>query len=276
MKNFLLLFIVSTFLYTSYGQSGNGFPHLQKQGTATQLVVHGKPFLILGGELGNSTASNLDYLKPYWENLKKLNLNTILAPVYWELMEPAEGKFDFSLIDGLIKDARENNIKLVLLWFGSWKNSMSCYAPEWVKKDIERFPRALDINGMGKEILTSFSSNNLEADKKAFVMLMKHLKEIDSDNNTVIMVQVENEIGMIPDARDYYGKANEAFKSEVPAELTGYLKEHKENLIPEFLDYWKGNGYETSGTWEEIFGKSLKTDEVFMAWQYSKYVEEIT
>ncbi|MFO7445671.1 MAG: DUF5597 domain-containing protein, partial [Ignavibacteriaceae bacterium] len=165
---------------------------------------------------------------------------------------------------------------LVLLWFGSWKNSMSCYAPEWVKKDIEKFPRALDINSMGKEILTTFSSNNLEADKKAFVMLMKHLKEIDSDDNTVIMVQVENEIGMIPDARDYYGKANEAFKSDVPAELTGYLKEHKENLIPEFLDYWKGNGYKTSGTWEEIFGKSLKTDEVFMAWQYSKYVEEIT
>ena len=103
-------------------------PHLRKQGTATQLVVDGKPFLIRGGELGNSSASNVDYLAPHWETFQALHLNTIVAPVYWDLMEPAEGRFDFALVDGLISQARAHDMRLVLLWFGSWKNSMSCYA----------------------------------------------------------------------------------------------------------------------------------------------------
>jgi len=94
-------------------------PHLRTQGTATQLIVDGEPFLILGGELGNSSASELDYLKPYWKTLKAMHLNTVLAPVSWELIEPVEGRFDFSLVDGLIRDAREAGLRLVLLWFGS-------------------------------------------------------------------------------------------------------------------------------------------------------------
>lgn len=132
-------------------------PHLRKQGTATQLVVDGKPFLVLGGELGNSTASSLEYMRPLWPKLAALKLNTVIVPIYWELIEPAEGKFDFSLVDGLLQAARQHQLRLVPLWFGSWKNSMSCYAPAWVKTSQQRFPRARDRAGRGMEILSPFS-----------------------------------------------------------------------------------------------------------------------
>jgi beta-galactosidase GanA len=121
---------------------GSEIPHLRKQGTATQLIVDGELFLMLGGELGNSSSSSLEYMKPIWPKLVEMHLNTVLVPVYWELIEPEEGKFNFTLVDGLIKDARRYNLRLVLLWFASWKNSMSCYAPAWVKTNQQRFSRA--------------------------------------------------------------------------------------------------------------------------------------
>jgi len=250
--------------------------HLKKQGSATQLIVHGKPFLMLGGELGNSTASSLEYLRPHWEKFRAMGINTILAPVYWELVEPQEGKFDFSLVDELISDARRHDIKLVLLWFGTWKNSMSCYAPAWVKRDFERFPRAQVKNGKSMEMMTAFNRNNLEADKKAFVELMKHLQRVDGREHTVIMIQVENEVGMISDARDYYSEATKAFQSAAPQELMTYLHKHKESLQPEFRAMWGKGGFKASGTWEDVFGKGLHTDEIFTAWYYARYVEEIT
>jgi beta-galactosidase GanA len=196
---FFSLFILLSCSSKLYSQS---IPYLQKQGTTQQLIVEGKPFLILGGELGNSTASNLNYLRPAWAKFKAMNLNTILVPAYWELIEREEGKFDFTLIDSIIKTSRKNNLKVILLWFGAWKNSMSCYAPAWVKTNELRFPRAQNQSGKGLEILSAFSRNNLEADSKAFSKLMKHLKENDK-SQTVIMVQVENEIGMLTEAREY-------------------------------------------------------------------------
>jgi beta-galactosidase GanA len=252
-----------------------GIPRLQKQGTATQLIVNNKPFLVLGGELGNSTASDLNYLKPYWDNFIRMNVNTILTPVYWELIEPEEGKFDFKLLDNLILDARKSNIKLVLLWFGAWKNSMSCYTPAWVKTDLKRFPRAVTRHGKGLEILSPFDSNNLEYDKKAFACLMKHIKDFDSSEQTIIMIQVENEIGMIPEVRDYSSKANELFNSPVPADLLNYIKANEETLVPEFKKYIESTGSKTSGTWEEVFGKSIYTEEIFMAWYYGVFVNEL-
>ncbi len=253
-----------------------GIPHLRKQGTATQLLVRGQPFLMLGGELGNSTASSLASLQPNWKKFKESHLNTILAPVYWELIEPEEGSFDFNLVNGLIREAREHKMKLVLLWFGSWKNSMSCYVPEWVKRDFVRFPRAQDKSGRSMEMLTAFNRSNLEADKKAFVELMRHLRNIDGREHTVIMIQVENEVGMIPDARDYHSEATKAFQSAVPEELMSYLQKHKDGLQPEFRALWQKTGFRTSGAWEEVFGKGLHTDEIFTAWNFARYVEEIT
>src|ERR1041385_5491410 len=184
-------------------------PYLRKQGTATQLIIDDKPFLILAGELGNSSSSNVEYMLPIWPKLAALNLNTVLIPVYWELLEPAEGKFDFSLIDGLIQDARKYNLRLVPLWFASWKNSMSSYAPSWVKTNQKRFPRSQERTGNGMEILSPFSKDNVETDARAFAAFMRHLRATDANDHTVIMIQVENEIGMIPDSRDRSAIANE-------------------------------------------------------------------
>ena len=192
----LLLFACTQKKSGSVDQERYQIPHLIKQGETTQLVVKDKPYLILGGELGNSSFTSLEYMEPVWPKLKAMNLNTVLVPVYWELIEPEEGKFDFELFDQLVKEARKHNLNLVPLWFGSWKNSMSSHAPSWVKKDQERFPRVKDDKGKSHEILTPFSENNLQADIKAFQALMKHIKEIDSIEHTFIMVQVENEIGI--------------------------------------------------------------------------------
>ena len=214
----LITIILVLNLLHSFAQVSS-IPKLVKNGAYTQLIVDDKSFLILGGELGNSSASSNEYMRPIWPKLKQMNLNTVIAPVYWELTEPAENKFDFSLVDSLIAHARLFNMKLVLLWFGAWKNSMSCYAPAWVKTNTTRFPRALDKNGSPQEIITPFNKNNLEADKKAFARLMQYIKETDSKEHTVITIQVENEIGMLPDARTYDEAANLAFNKDVPLSL---------------------------------------------------------
>src|SRR5262249_2887642 len=104
----------------------SSLPHLSKQGAATQLIVDGKPFLVLGGELGNSSSSSLEYMRPVWPKLVALNLNTVLAPVYWELIEPVEGKFDFTLVDGLIR--KRGNMGCVSRPCGSPPGKTSCPA----------------------------------------------------------------------------------------------------------------------------------------------------
>ena len=273
--SFLFFFLTVSLAAQTNNTLDKNIPHLKKQGTATQLIVGGKPFLILGGEFGNSSFTSLEYMEPIWPKLKTMNLNTVLAPVYWELIEPVEGKFDFELFDRLVNEARNHNLKLVLLWFASWKNSMSSHAPSWVKKDQHRFPRIKDDKGKSHEILTPFSEENLQADLKAFQALMKHIKEIDENEHTIIMIQPENEIGMLPTARDYHPLANKKFQEDVPPEFIQYFKKNKGKLVPEFKDVWAKNGYKESGSWEEIFGNGLHTDEIFMAWYYSKFTNTI-
>jgi len=262
-------------LYLVKLSAQTSIPRLVRNGNYVQLLVHNNPFLILGGELGNSSASSNDYMRPIWPKLKQMNLNTVIAPIYWELIEPVENKFDFSSVDSLIKNARLFNMKLVLLWFGSWKNSMSCYAPAWIKTNTIRFPRIMDKTGHPHEILTPFNKNNLEADKKAFVKLMQHIKEVDSKQNTVVTIQVENEIGMLPDARSYDEAANIFFNQAIPEQLITYLIKNKNNVVPELKSVWGANGYKTSGNWEEVFGKNLSTDELFMAWYYAVFTNEL-
>jgi beta-galactosidase GanA len=210
-----------------------------------------------------------------WPKLRAMHLNTILVPFYWEFLEPQEGKFDFTLVDSLIYAARKNDLKIIILWFGSWKNSMSCYAPYWVKTNQERFPRSRTKSGSAVEILTPFSDENRNTDAKAFGMLLKHIRTIDGKQNTVVMVQVENEIGMIPDARDYCKEANKHFSEQVPIELMNYLQKNKEQLALEIQELWQKVNFKTSGTWEEVFGKSLQTDEIFMAWYFAKYTNYV-
>lgn len=280
LYKFLLICLVSLWISlicvrSVQAQNASALPYLRKQSTATQLIVHGKPFLMLGGELGNSSASDLKYMAPIWSKLKAMHLNTILVPVYWELVEPQEGKFDFTLVDSLIYSARQSHLKIVILWFGSWKNSMSCYAPYWVKTNQKRFPRSRTESGKALEILTPFNNENRNADVKAFVKLMQHLRTVDGKENTVVMVQVENEIGMIPEARDYCAEAEAAFKQKVPAELLLYLQKNKGSLTAELSQAWSDAGTKASGTWENVFGKSLQTDEIFMAWYFAKYTNEV-
>ncbi len=251
-------------------------PHLLKIGNTAVLMVDEKPFFIRGGELGNSTFTSVESMEPVWPKLKAMHLNTVLAPVYWELIEPREGAFDFGLLDDLIIEARKNDLKLVLLWFGSWKNSMSSHVPQWIKKDQKRFPRSLDEKGVSQEILTPFSENNMKADLKAFEALMAHIKTFDAGSHTVIMVQPENEIGMLPSAKDYHPLSLAKFQAQVPAELMTYLTKNKNRLVPELLEKWEKNGAKTSGNWQEVFGPGFATDELFMAWYFAKYTEAIT
>lgn len=261
-------------------------PHLSKQGTATQLVVDGKPMLMLAGELHNSSTSDLGYMEPIWPRLADLGLNTVIAPVSWELIEPVKGQFDFKLVDAMLAGARQNHLRLVLIWFGSWKNGASTYVPAWVKRDEEHFPRAKDSNGRTLEILSTFGAASRDADARAFAALMRHLREVDGRTHTVVMMQVENEVGVLNAPRDFSAAAGAAFNGPVPKELMDYLQRRRDTLIPEFRELWEKNGARTSGTWEEVFGKSTLNqedwrafsdypDEIFMAWNYAQYVGRV-
>jgi len=276
MRSVRLTALLVLVLFVARAQNKQqGLPHIISNGGYPQLIVNNNPFLILGGELGNSSASDMAYMASVWPKLKKMHLNTLVTPVYWEMIEPCEGQFNFQLLDGLITSARKNNMKLVLLWFGTWKNSMSCYAPAWVKLDKQRFPRARTLAGEAQEIITPFSKNALATDKKAFTALMQHISNTDGQQHTVLMVQVENEIGMLPEARDHSKMADEAFNGAVPSKLLTYLDAHRNTLVPEIKKRWQDNGAKTSGTWEEVFGKSPATDELFMAWYFGVYANEV-
>jgi len=270
--------------------SATDIPHLRKQGTATQLIVDGRPFLALAGELLNSSATSLEYMKPVWPKLVAAKLNTVLAGVSWNQIEPTEGKFNFSVLDGIIRDARSHNLRLVLLWFATWKNGLSSYAPDWVKKDFERFPRAQIVGGtwpvfgglrtqvvgsLDIELLSPFGDATRDADARAFAALMRHIKDVDGQQHTVIMIQVENEVGMQGDARDRSPLANKSFEGPVPKELMDYLQQHKDTLIPVLRKVWEAAGFKTSGTWEEVFGKGRATDEIFMAWHFARYIDRV-
>jgi hypothetical protein len=265
---------------------------LRKQGTATQLIVDGKPFLALAGELLNNSATNLEYMKPIWPKLVAAKLNTVLAGVSWAQIEPQEGKFDFSVLDGVIQGARSNNLRLVLLWFATWKNGTSSYPPDWVKRDFERFPRAQIVGdntpwpvfggpphpvtgSLNIELLSPLGEASRDADARAFAALMRHIKAIDGREHTVIMIQVENEVGMQGDTRDRSPAANKAFEGPVPKELMDYLQQHKDTLIPELRKVWEAAGFKTSGTWQEVFGQGRPADEIFMAWNFARYIGRV-
>ncbi len=255
--------------------STTALPQLQKRGAAVQLIVDGVPFLVLGGELHNSSSSSLRYMEPLWSKLADLHLNTVLVPVSWELIEPEERKFDFALVDGLIRGAREHRLRLVLLWFGSWKNTYSSYVPAWVKRDVKRFPRVELRDGRATERLSPFSETGRTADARAFAALMHHVREVDANKRTILMVQVENEVGVIPESRDHSAVADAAFDAPVPPELATYIRQHAEAVDARLRSAWEAAGRKAAGTWSEFFGPGAFTDDLFMAWHFAKYTSAV-
>ena len=272
MKRILALAAIAA--AASHCGFASDIPHLQKINNSFQLVIDGKPTLLRAGETDNSSGEP-SVLASSWADFKAMNMNALVTPVYWELVEPQEGKFDWATVDGIIDAARANDMHIVFLWFGSWKNSMSCYAPGWVKSDTARFPRAVAAGGHSIEMLSAFDEKCLAADRVAFTALMRHIREYDAEKGTVVMMQVENEIGMVETARDRSAAANAAYAAPVPAELVAYLKAHRDSLAPALRSAWLANGEKSSGNWEELFGKGTATEELFMAWYFAAYTNHV-
>jgi hypothetical protein len=252
--NFYILVIVIavslTFISRSFAEDA---PKLvQKDGRYT-LMVDGRPYLILGGQIHNSSGWPSE-LPQVWDSMAALHANTIEAPVYWEQMEPEEGRFDFANVDAIVDGARAHQLRLVLSWFGTWKNGNMHYVPAWVKTDTKRFPRVIRPDGEPIDVLSPLSRNTLEADKAAFVSLMRHLKQLDGEQHTVLLIQVENESGNIGSVRDNSAKANREFAGVVPSDLLAAA--HKQ-----------------PGTWRQVFGADA--DEMFQFYFQAKYIDEI-
>jgi beta-galactosidase GanA len=220
-------------------------------------------------EVGNSSAETDAEADAIIPKLAALHFNTILTPVSWEGIEPKEGSFDFHVLDHWIETARQHQMHLVLLWFGSWKNGFSNYAPSWVKADIHRFPRAESTDGNPLEILSTLSAETRQADSRAFAALMRHVRDEDSQHQTVLMVQVENEVGYFGPGRDRSLEANALFRSNVPDALLHMLASNRRQLSPQLAAHFNENGH----TWTDAFGDAA--DEVFMAWNYVRYIEAV-
>lgn len=271
MKNLL----ISLLCILAMGAQAQRQPRLEHRDNSTaRIVVNDRPMLMIGGELGNSSASTPEDVKRTFSHLHKMGLNTVLVPVSWELIEPQEGEFDMGTLDVILSEARHNELKVVLLWFGAWKNSMSCYAPEWFKRDVKRFPRAHTSEGVPVEEASSLSKNVLEADKRAFCHVMAYLRDHDALEQTVIMVQVENEIGMIEVPRDYSADATRLYQSAVPKQLTDYLKRYQKSLHPYLKEKLQPQA-KAGANWAQLFGNDIYTEEIFQTWTYATYVEQI-
>jgi hypothetical protein len=243
-------------------------PKVTMEHGASQLIVQGQPFIALGGELGNSSAGTQTQADTILPRLAALHVNTVLMPVAWDQLEPEEGTYDFHLLDHWIDVAHAQKLHLVLLWFGSWKNGFSDYAPSWIKSDTKRFPRARAIDGAPLDILSTFGTETLRLDSRAFAALMAHLRKVDTQQ-TVLMVQVENEVGYLGDRRDRSPEANRAFNDAVPPSLIQSLQSQRAALTPELSAHFNPQGR----TWKDVFGDAA--DEAFMAWRYATYIDAV-
>ncbi len=237
-----------------------------------RLHVHGEPYLIRGVELHNSTASSPDHLRQLWPRLVEAKVNTVLLPVSWEVVEPSEAEFDFGPVDQVLAGARRHGLKLVLLWFGSWKNGSSSYAPAWVKLDPERFPVQVDGSGSPLDNLSPFSDANRDADADAFAAFMGHLAGADGSEGTVIMVQLENEVGLLGPARSFGADASAAWAAPVPPSL---LEAVRDGAFPHVAVPDAVPAAGSAPTWSDLLGGADRTAELFMAWHYAAYVQHV-
>ena len=237
----------------AFGQ-GKPIPQLVKKDGKFTFLVDGKPFIILGGQVNNESGFP-DRMERAWPKCKAMHANTVEYPVYWNEIEREEGKFDFRDFDQILGRARAEGFRVVILWFGTWKNGAMDWAPNWVKSDLVRFPRVLDSGGKPIRVLSPHSKATLEADKRAYVAMMTHLRQVDEADRTVIMMQVENESGLLGSVRDYSPEATKLFNGPVPAPLVTALKKKP-------------------GTWKEVFGSRL-AEESFTSYYLSSFINEI-
>ena len=235
-------------------QAPHPAPKLITAQGAHALLVDGAPYLVLGAQIGNSSAWPALLESKVWPALEAMHVNTAETPVYWEQIEPSEGEFDWTNVDALLDGARAHHLHLILLWFGTWKNGNDHYVPQWVKLHPERYPRMINSAGAPLDDLSANSQTNLAADRTAFTALMHHLSERDGTEHTVLMIQVENESGGIGAARDYSPEANREFSGPVPAVLVKSLGKRP-------------------GTWSEVFPGTA--DEAFQAWYQARYVNAV-
>jgi beta-galactosidase GanA len=227
-------------------------PRIERKGDNHALIVDGAPFLLLGAQANNS--SNYPSALPkVWPMLDRIGANTLEMPVAWEQIEPVEGRFDFSWPETLLKEARAHDKRLVLLWFATWKNANATYAPAWVRLNPGRFPRMLNAKGEKHNALSPHGTATQAADERAFVRLMTWLRDNDPQN-TIIMVQVQNEAGSYRLARDHAPAADRLFAGPVPKALTARLGK-------------------PAGTWTEVFGRDAEA--AFQTWYLASYVERI-
>jgi hypothetical protein len=252
MRTLKLCGLLACVVWLALAQS-RPIPQLVKTGDKFTFLVDGKPFIMLGGQVGNFSALP-DRMDRARDAFRAMNLNTVEYPVYWNVIEPEEGKFDFSGFDQILRGVRSQGLRAVLLWFGTWKNGAMDWSPNWVKSDPSRFPRVLDRGGRPIRVLSPHSRATLEADKKAYTTMMKHLREMDETDRTVIMMQVENEPGLLGSPRDYSPEANKLFSGAVPEKLVTALKKKP-------------------GAWKEVFGR--EAEEAFSAYAVSGYINEV-
>ena len=230
-------------------------PHVMQRNGRYALCVDRAPFLILGAQVNNSSAWPAK-LPEVWNALKDLNANTVEVPIYWEQLEAVRGELDYSLVDKLVKEAQSRGYRLVLLWFGTWKNGSGHYQPLWMKNEPAKHPRVIGRDGRPVDSPSPFAADTLAADKRAFAGLMRHLS-LNDGRRTVIMVQVENEPGTWGSVRDFSPQAQQLFAGPVPAELLQAL----------------GRTGDSGKNWTEVFGPDA--DETFHAWSVARYIGQV-
>jgi len=282
MKKLILILAAAALALSLNAQE---IPHLAKVGSSTCLIVDGKPLVLRCGELNNSTASSIGYMEEQrtFDKLKALNLNSVIATASWELVEPEEGKFRFDEVDYVIEQARAHDMKVIFIWFGTFKNPFMTYAPTWFKQNHRKYPHAVSEDGRQLEMPSVWSDAVVKADAKAYLAFLRHIKEVDRDQ-TVVMIQIGNEPGLRESKRDFSAPAQKAWKADVPAQLIQYLQANAATLQPDLKKAWESNGCKTKGNWETVFGKSLTEDDgtnpilnhtehLFTAWGFARYLE---
>lgn len=261
-------------------------PCITEKGNQKVLLVDGKPFIMLAGEIHNSDSSSPAYMEQIWKIADDLGMNSLLLPVTWEMVEPVEGEFHFEVLDQLIDQAREYGMKIGILWFGSFKNAECMYAPEWVKRDLERFHRGQIVKGKNKAgrrvsptlpvtipytTISYLSENAMQADARAFGKMMQHVREYDEAYGTVVTVQVENETGLLGNAREVSNEADAAFAGEVPQEFASYMRSHTEYMEEDIRAAVEAGA--EKGSWSEVFG--AVAEEIFSAYHVASFIEYV-